>query len=71
MFVRQLVGRLAGELVEMPYAAARGCLDAGTVRLPEAEPQARAVVAEPQAADPARLALSDAPPSMKGRRKRG
>jgi len=30
MFVRQLIGRLAGEIVEMHPAVAKACLAAGT-----------------------------------------
>ncbi len=38
MFVRQLIGRQAGEIVEMPYHAAEACLSNGTVqRVTDAE----------------------------------
>lgn len=34
MLVRQLVGRYAGHIVEMPYHVGRRCIDAGTAELP-------------------------------------
>lgn len=37
MLVVQCIGRYAGETVEMPYAAAKACLAAGTVRLPKGD----------------------------------
>lgn len=33
MFVRQLIGRTAGTIIEMPYSAAEACLANGTVAL--------------------------------------
>ncbi len=35
MKVIQLVGRLAGQEIELPYAEAQACLAAGTVTLPD------------------------------------
>ena len=37
MLVRQLVGRLAGEVIDLPYAVATSCLAMGTAALPDAE----------------------------------
>lgn len=38
MFVRQLIGRQAGQIIEMPFSAAEACLSNGTVqRVTEAE----------------------------------
>lgn len=38
MLVRQLVGRNAGEIVDLPYAVATACLSNGTVCPADAEP---------------------------------
>lgn len=73
MLVRQLIGRYAGDLVEMAYADALACLSAGTVEKIEAAPQARAIIREPQAAPVVAptLTSADATPSLRGRRRRG
>lgn len=42
MLVRQLAGRLAGEIVDLDFAIAHACLEAGTVAMIDAEqPQTR------------------------------
>ena len=37
MKVRQLVGRFAGQIVDMPYHVAQACLATGTAALPDKE----------------------------------
>lgn len=41
MLVRQLVGRFAGQIIEMPYHVAQSCLANGTAALPDAEVRIR------------------------------
>lgn len=36
MFVRQLVGRLAGQIIDMPFTVAQSCIASGTAVLPDA-----------------------------------
>lgn len=50
MLVRQLIGPLAGEVVEMPYHVAQNCLAAGTVCLPDASPAVKGLRVEPESA---------------------
>ena len=45
MLVRQLVGRMAGEIVDMNYADAMACKAAGTIALLDA-PEPMALVGE-------------------------
>ena len=45
MLVRQLVGRRAGEIIDMDYATAMACKSAGTIALIDA-PEPAAVVGE-------------------------
>ncbi|GEM_PF-3589151 len=41
MKVRQLVGRLAGQIVDMPYAEATSCVGCGTAAWPEDTPRVK------------------------------
>lgn len=41
MLVRQLVGPLAGQIVDLPYHVATGCLAVGTACLPDETPKVR------------------------------
>lgn len=43
MLVRQLVGRYAGEIVEMPHLEAQACLATGTAALPDDHEAAKRV----------------------------
>lgn len=48
MKVRQLVGRFAGQIVEMPYHVAQSCIDAGTAEHPDKPVRVRGLDAEGQ-----------------------
>ena len=48
MQVRQLVGRYAGHVNEMPYHEAQNCLAAGTVGLPEDSPRVKGLNVQPE-----------------------
>jgi hypothetical protein len=41
MLVRQLIGGLAGQIVDMPYHVAQSCIANGTAALPDAEVRVR------------------------------
>lgn len=41
MLVRQLTGRLAGQVIDMPFAEAQACLANGSVAPPEEQPRVR------------------------------
>jgi hypothetical protein len=53
MLVRQLVGRFAGQIIEMPFHVAQSCLANGTAALPDAEVRVRGFeVAAPPSEEP-------------------
>ena len=51
MLVLQLVGRMAGQIVDLPYAVATSCLAVGTARLPDVEVKGARVSASPAPAE--------------------
>jgi hypothetical protein len=67
MLVRTLVGRMAGQLVDMPYAVAQSNIAAGTAALPDAIPRVKGLKIAPTPL--AAAAPKPAAPKRKTRRK--
>jgi len=76
MLVKQLVGRYAGQIVDLPYAEATACLAAGTVCKPDETPRIRGAHMDAPASEntvPAgegRNIIPAAAPKKKGRSRR-
>jgi hypothetical protein len=52
MKVRQLVGRFAGHVVEMPFHVAQSCVDAGTAEWPDKPVKVRGLTTDGQPVPP-------------------